>query len=141
MRFLGVPHRAVLTRLLILSLTLQLLVPTVFASIQGGAGQRASDDPFRTAVICTAKGLVRISLDEQGNLVKNDDKEPSSAVTPDCIYCSLASSVLPSQAQQPGPAGLMPGTRCQTPLVDAELPRMAHHASSLQPRAPPRRQA
>ena len=141
MRFLGVPHRAVLTRVLILSLTLQLLIPTVFASIQDGAGQHVSDDPFRTAVICTAKGLVRISLDEQGNVVKNDDKEPSSAVTPDCIYCSLASSVLPSQAPQPGPASLRPSTHCQNPLVDAELPKTAHHASSLQPRAPPRRQA
>ena len=141
MRFLGVPHRAVLTRFLILSLTLQLLIPTVFASIQSGAGQRASDDPFRTAVICTARGLVRISLDAQGNLVKDDDREPSSAVTPDCIYCSLASSVLPSQAQQPGPSVFRPSTRCQNPLGDAELPRTAHHASSLQPRAPPRWQA
>jgi len=141
MRFPGIPHRAVLTRFLTLSLTLQLLIPTVFASIQSGADQRTSDDPFRTAVICTARGLVRISLDEQGNLVKNNDKEPISAATPDCIHCSLASSVLPSQAQQPGPAAFLPSTRCRNRLVDAELPRTAHYANSLQPRAPPRGQA
>ncbi|UUX48488.1 DUF2946 family protein [Nisaea acidiphila] len=136
MRCVSAHSRTVLARLLVLCLTLQLLVPTLFASYQVAGSVEAAGDPFRTAIICTPKGLVQISLDENGNIVTEGDEAPTSAARPDCIYCSLAGGVL-------APQNLLPVaelTATALPLVrftEPERPRTPHFASSLRARAPP----
>jgi len=129
-------RRGLVVTALVLSLMVQVLLPAFFAGAHASVPMKAIGSSYQTALICTAQGLIQVTVDENGNIIDEDDGTRKSTGTHDCIFCGPANGMVVPEAvglSLRGPA--VANHRNPSPRADASARFL--FVDSLRPRAPP----